>query len=224
MSSGFETLLGHRFADPSLLTRALTHASAGGRAKSDNERLEFLGDRILGMVIAEALFRAFPKDDEGALTKRLVQLVKAEALAQIADEIGLAALLRTDFGDSATAKRSSPAALADAVEALIAALYLDGGLEVARRFIERQWGQRVTSAPMPPRDTKTALQEWALARALPLPRYEVVGRDGPDHAPIFTIKALVEGKGEATASGASKKLAEQAAAGQLLQRLEGEAH
>jgi ribonuclease-3 len=176
------------------------------------------------MVIAEALFRAFPKDDEGALTKRLVQLVKADALAQIADEIGLAALLRTDFGDSATAKRSSPAALADAVEALIAALYLDGGLEVARRFIERQWGQRVTSAPMPPRDTKTALQEWALARALPLPRYEVVGRDGPDHAPVFTITALVEGKGNATASGASKKLAEQAAAGQLLQRLEGEAH
>lgn len=224
MSSDLETILGHRFSDQSLLTRALTHASAGGRAKSDNERLEFLGDRILGMVIAEALFRAFPKDDEGALTKRLVQLVKAEALAQIADEIGLATLLRTDFGDSATAKRSSPAALADAVEALIAALYLDGGLEVARRFIERQWGQRVTSAPMPPRDTKTALQEWALARALPLPRYEVVGRDGPDHAPIFTITALVEGRGEATASGASKKLAEQAAAGQLLQRLEGEAH
>jgi len=224
LSSDLETILGHRFSDQSLLTRALTHASAGGRAKSDNERLEFLGDRILGMVIAEALFRAFPKDDEGALTKRLVQLVKAEALAQIADEIGLATLLRTDFGDSATAKRSSPAALADAVEALIAALYLDGGLEVARRFIERQWGQRVTSAPMPPRDTKTALQEWALARALPLPRYEVVGRDGPDHAPIFTITALVEGRGEATASGASKKLAEQAAAGQLLQRLEGEAH
>lgn len=224
MSSDFETILGHRFSDQSLLTRALTHASAGGRAKSDNERLEFLGDRILGMVIAEALFRAFPKDDEGALTKRLVQLVKADALAQIADEIGLAALLRTDFGDSATAKRSSPAALADAVEALIAALYLDGGLEVARRFIERQWGQRVTSAPMPPRDTKTALQEWALARALPLPRYEVIGRDGPDHAPVFTITALVEGKGNATASGASKKLAEQAAAGQLLQRLEGEAH
>jgi ribonuclease-3 len=224
LSSDLETILGHRFSDQSLLTRALTHASAGGRAKSDNERLEFLGDRILGMVIAEALFRAFPKDDEGALTKRLVQLVKADALAQIADEIGLAALLRTDFGDSATAKRSSPAALADAVEALIAALYLDGGLEVARRFIERQWGQRVTSAPMPPRDTKTALQEWALARALPLPRYEVVGRDGPDHAPVFTITALVEGKGNATATGASKKLAEQAAAGQLLHRLEGEAH
>jgi ribonuclease-3 len=223
VTAALEQALGHIFADRTLLTRALTHASAGGRGRQDNERLEFLGDRVLGLVIADLLFRRFPKDKEGDLTRRLVQLVRADTLTAIGEGLGLSAYLKAAFGDLVTAQRSNPTALADAVEALIAALYLDGGLSAARRFIEQHWAERLGVDVRPQRDTKTGLQEWALARALPLPKYEVTGREGPDHAPVFTVAVSVEGQGCATASGASKKLAEQAAAGQLLQRLtEGE--
>ncbi|MGE0253826.1 MAG: ribonuclease III [Alphaproteobacteria bacterium] len=208
--------LGHRFARPDLLAEALAHASAGsGR---DYQRLEFLGDRVLGLVIAEHLLERFPTASEGDLTPRLVALVRQETLAEIGAALGLGAHILTSPGEAGAGVRASPAILADIVEAIIAALYLDGGLAAARAFILRHWAALVDTA-LPPRDAKTALQEWAQARRLPLPSYRVAGRTGPDHAPEFTVEASVRGQPPATAAGPSKREAEQRAASLLLATL-----
>ena len=211
-----EILLGHHFAQPKLLTEALTHRSAAGaRGHGSNERLEFIGDRVLGLIIAEWLIERFPQEREGALGPRLAAVVSRPALAAIAEANGLAALLAVAPGESRRGVRERSTVLADALEAIIGALYLDAGLGPARDFIRRVFAGVVDQQFAPPKDPKTALQEWALKRALPLPAYEVLEQSGPSHAPQFVIQAKV---GDATAKGeaGSKRAAEQLAASLLL--------
>ena len=220
--SALAAALGHDFSDPALLQQALVHASASGRVGQANERLEFLGDRVLGLVVADLLFRRFAHEEEGGLARRFAVLVSRESLAQVAGEIGLAAHLRLARGEDDSGGRANPAILADACEAVIAALYLDGGLEPARRFIERAWAELVNQDLCPPQDAKTALQEWAQGQGLKLPAYSIVATAGPPHDPVFTVEVRVEGVAPARAEGRSKRAAEQAAAAVLLERLRQE--
>jgi ribonuclease-3 len=218
--------LGHRFARPALLVRALTHPSAASRrgAGDDSyERLEFLGDRVLGLIVADLLLARFPAEDEGALAVRHAELVRRETLAEVAGELGLEAYLRLAKGEEAAGERRNPALLANACEAVIGALYLDAGLAAARGLVEPLWGPRLEAAAEPPQDAKTALQEWAQARGLALPRYREVGREGPAHEPHFTVEARVEGHEPTLGEGRSKRLAEQAAAVRLLAQVKDEA-
>jgi len=213
--------LGHRFADPGLLDEALTHssvASAGDRRRT-NERLEFLGDRVLGLVVADMLFDRFPDEDEGALARRHAALVRRESLARVAESIGLAENIRLSRGEEDAGGRKNPGLLADACEAVIAALYLDGGIDVAATFIRDQWDAMMAEDVRPPKDAKTELQEWAQARGLALPRYREVGREGPAHAPMFSIEVSLADRTPASASGPSKRAAEQAAAEAMLEEL-----
>ncbi|MGA3306170.1 MAG: ribonuclease III [Stellaceae bacterium] len=213
--------LGHRFAKPELLADALTHPSATkrrGPGPHGYERLEFLGDRVLGVIVAELLWRRFPEADEGELTRRHVSLVRRETLTEVATSLGLGAHLNAAGDDS---MRANPGVLADLCEAVIAALYIDGGLEAARRFVERNWGGRLlAAAAQPPSDPKTALQEWAQARGLKLPVYRTVDTQGPSHKRRFTVSVSVQGLPEATASGNSKRAAEVAAAASALAQIE----
>ena len=212
----------HGFSDADLLTRALTHRSAtmGQTAASGgNERLEFLGDRVLGLVIANLLYRRFPKEREGALAKRFVALVRKEALAEVAGEIGLGAQIRLSKGEAESGGRANPAILADTLEALIAALYLDGGLPVAEDFITLYWEKRLDKVGAPPQDAKTRLQEWLQARGRPLPVYETLSMSGPAHAPVFTLSVTVDGGESVTAEAKSKRDAAQAAAEAMLRKL-----
>ncbi len=207
-----EARLAHRFTRKSLLQRALCHAGPTGEPQADNERLEFLGDRVLGLVVAEELFRRFPDISEGALARRLNALVSRTALAGVAEAMGLRALV----GDN----DATPRVLADICEALLAVTYLDGGLEAARAVVLRHWEDGFEAAEETRRDPKSQLQEWAMARALPVPAYAVVGREGPDHAPVFTTEVTVEGHAPIAGSGSSKREAEQAAAEAFLVRHE----
>jgi ribonuclease-3 len=218
--------LGHRFARPALLARALTHPSAASRrgARGDSyERLEFLGDRVLGLIVADLLLARFPAEEEGALAVRHAELVRRETLAEVAGELGLAAYLRLAKGEEAAGERRNPALLANACEAVIGALYLDGGLAAARGLVEPLWAPRLAAAAEPPQDAKTALQEWAQARGLALPGYREVGREGPAHEPHFTVEVRVEGREPTLGEGRSKRLAEQAAAARLLAQVKDEA-
>ncbi len=223
----FTEALGHTFADPKLLAEALTHASAVPRQKTRGkpargyERLEFLGDRVLGLVIAELLWRRFPNEAEGALTRRHTQLVRRETLAKIARSVELAPHIIMSVGEDAARTRESAGILADVCEAVIAALYLDGGLDAAARFIERNWAPLIKADATPPRDPKTALQEWAQGRGRGLPRYETVQIEGPAHKRRFTVRASVEGLEPESAAGSSKRAAEIAAAAALLARIAG---
>lgn len=216
-----EPLLGHRFARPALLAEALTHPSAASPVRADNQRLEFLGDRVLGLVIAEALHSAYPGEAEGTLAPRLNALVRRETLAEIATEIGLGAHLTLGRSESISGGRRKIAILADAMEAVIAALYLDAGLDAARRFILDRWHARLHAPAEAPQDAKTRLQEWAQGRGLAPPVYRVLGREGPDHAPLFTIEAGLSTGEAARADAPSKKAAEQAAAARLLDAILG---
>jgi len=201
--------------------QALTHVSraaqSGGR-ESDNERLEFLGDRVLGLIVAQMLLERFPDAREGELAPRLNALVRKETLAEIARDIGLTPLLRLARGEAKGSLGAQPNVLADACEALIAALYLDGGFTAAQAFVRRVLEPRLSELRGVPRDAKTALQEWAQARGLPAPRYVVLQRDGPDHEPTFTVSVEIEGFAGVPGEGASKRAAEQAAAGGFLRR------
>ncbi|MEM8752895.1 MAG: ribonuclease III [Pseudomonadota bacterium] len=213
--------LGHRFADPDLLEEALTHPSAASPARPHNQRLEFLGDRILGLVIAETLADRHPDEAEGALAPRLNELVRKETCAAVAQEIGLAALLRLGKSEAKTGGRRKTAILGDAMEALIAAVYLDaggadGGLAAARAAILRCWGPHIEAQGEAPRDAKTHLQEWAQGKGMRPPRYETTGREGPDHAPLFTVSAFLANGAHAEAQARSKRAAEQEAARLLL--------
>ncbi len=222
--AGLTERLGHGFARPELLARALTHPSAANRQggiDDSYERLEFLGDRVVGLIVADLLLARFPREPEGALAVRHAELVRRETLAEVAGEIGLDDYLRLAKGEEAAGERHNPALLADACEAVIGALYLDGGLAVAWAFVERLWGARLEAVARPPQDAKTGLQEWAQARALGLPKYREVGREGPAHEPYFTIEVAVAGEGPARGEGRSKRLAEQAAAARLLARVRG---
>lgn len=216
----FAVILAHQFSDLGLLERALTHPSAAPRERDHYERLEFLGDRVLGLVMAEWLFQRFPNEHEGELARRFAGLVSRESLAEVSQVIGLGRFLRLAKGEEGAGERDNPALLANACEAVIAALYLDGGLEPARRFITRHWESLVAADRRPPREAKTALQEWAQARGLPLPHYEETDRQGPPHDPIFTIAVAVQGFEPEVAVGRSKRSAEQTAARALLTRLE----
>ena len=217
--------LGHGFAQPELLVRALTHPSAANRrgAIDDSyERLEFLGDRVVGLIVADLLLARFPEEPEGALALRHAELVRRETLAEVANEIGLEDHLRLAKGEEAAGERQNPTLLANACEAVIGALYLDGGLTVAQAFVVPLWRPRLEADLRPPQDAKTALQEWAQGRALGLPKYREVGREGPAHEPHFTLEVEVEGQQPVRGEGRSKRLAEQAAAARLLAQVRGD--
>jgi len=215
--------LGHRFQRPELLTEALTHASAATRPSRggvfSNERLEFLGDRVLGLVVADLLFAAYPLEDEGALAKRLAVLARKDTLARVATAAALGDHLVLSRAESQSGGRRNPTLLADACEAVIGALYLDGGLAAAAGFIRRYWQPTMTAALEPPQDAKTALQEWAQGAGLPLPVYRTVRTEGPPHDPLFAVEVAVQDQPAVTASGRTKRTAEQAAAAALLERL-----
>ncbi len=224
-----ETLFGHRFANPALLTEALTHRSAAHgkrgnhkrgerRGVGSNERLEFIGDRVLGLLIAEWLIERFPDEQEGELGPRQAHLVSRPVLSTIAAEAGLAAMIAVAPNEAKAGVGAGANVLADAVEAALGALYLDGGLEVARRFLRRAWLSAMEHQVLPPKDAKTALQEWLMARGKPLPIYQEEGRSGPSHAPEFTVSVTAAGQ-TGTGTGGSKRLAEREAAAALLERL-----
>lgn len=218
----FMDRLGHSFARPELLLRALTHSSIGSATRPDNQRLEFLGDRVLGLSMAEALFKADRAASEGQLAPRFNALVRKETCAAVAREIDLGAVLKLGRSEMMSGGRRKEALLGDAMEAVIAAVYLDAGFEVARALVLRLWGKRIDTVEDDARDAKTALQEWAQARGLPPPRYETLEREGPDHAPVFRIAVQLENGAIEEASAGSKRQAEQAAAKALLARLEAE--
>jgi ribonuclease-3 len=207
--------LGHDFKHPELLEQALTHISV---AEASYERLEFLGDRVLGLAIAEILLHRFPDEDEGLLTRRLAAAVRAETLTRVARRLDLGQYLRVSKGEDAAGTRANAGILADVCEAVIAALYLDDGLEAARRFIASAWMDILEETPSAPKDAKTELQEWAQARALPVPAYREIAREGPDHAPTFTVEVEVAGSPPVRAQGPSKRIAEQRAAQTLLSK------
>lgn len=209
--------LGYAFSTPALLDEALTHRSAAPRRAEGYERLEFLGDRVLALVVTDMLLAAFPDEQEGALARRLAALVRQETLADVARDIGLGLHIRLSRSEADSGGRENNAILADVCEAVIAAIYSDGGLDSVRPFIEHHWAGRLAAAIAPPQDAKTALQEWAQGRGLPLPEYSVVSRKGPDHAPAFTVSVSVEGQTAAEGTGASKRAAEQIAASRLME-------
>ncbi|MCE7030719.1 ribonuclease III [Jiella avicenniae] len=214
-----EQRIGVPIRDKERFERALTHSSLSseGGAKS-YERLEFLGDRVLGLVIAERLFGQFPDADEGELSLRLNALVSADACAEIADEIGLFDYVRQGSDLKKLKGERTRNIRADLVESLIAAIYLGEGLETARDFVTRHWGERLDADVVARRDPKTALQEWAHQRGPAAPRYETIDRSGPDHEPVFTIRVAVEGVEPAEGQGRSKRIAEQEAAAAVLRR------
>lgn len=212
-------LLGHHFHDAALLRRALTHASAvrgAGAPPLSYERLEFLGDRVLGLIIARLLFSRFPEEAEGDLARRLAALVRKDTLADVAGKLELGGYIDFGPGEQEGGGAENPSMLADACEAVIGALFLDGGLSAAEGFVVPYWTPYLEAEPAPPQDAKTALQEWAQARGLPLPGYHEIDREGPPHDPLFTVEVQVEGLPPATAQGRSKRAAERAAAELLL--------
>jgi len=213
--------LGHVFADPTLLERALTHASVGGGAGKtrDNEILEFIGDRVIGLLAAERLAELYPLAPEGELTVRLHGLVNREACARVARRMELGPALRLAGGETKTGGRDKDSILGDACEAVMAAVHLDGGLAAAREVFLDLWAEEFAGAAAgQPRDPKTALQEWAQGRGKGLPAYAVTARSGPDHAPMFTVEVTVQGLAPAAAEGRSRREAEKAAAAALLGR------
>jgi ribonuclease-3 len=211
-------ILGHRFRRPQLLDEALTHRSAAqdGGGRFDYERLEFLGDRVLGLVVADLLMEMYRDEAEGILARRFSGLVRREALEKVAKALDLGRFLRLSESEERTGGRDNRGIQANACEAVIGALYRDGGLDVARRFILTNWQPLLAEAGGPARDAKTHLQEWAQARKLPLPRYSVVKETGPSHEPVFTIEVSVKGLQPARATAGSKRRAEQDAAAALL--------
>ena len=223
MSTPIETILGHEFSRPELLREAMTHRSAihgrtRGKGRDSNERMEFIGDRVLGLLIAEWLIDRFPREQEGELGRRLAHLVSQPVLAGVAEGIGLGEALSVSPGDARAGVRRRATVLADALEAALGALYLDGGLERARSFVRRAWDDAMSAQVAPPKDAKTALQEWVQARGMGLPQYGVVSRAGPPHAPEFVISVTV-GEFTGTGTAGSKRAAEQLAAEDLLRTL-----
>lgn len=218
-----EGRLGYRFRSPDLLVQALTHSSfpRGGKAQIDaNERLEFVGDRVLGLAIAHLLYQRFPTETVGELARRHAALVRREALFAVAQALGLGPLLRLSRGEDECGGRANPGLLADACEALIAAVYWDGGLDPALDVVGRLWRELIESDRSAPKDAKTALQEWAQGVGLAPPVYREVARAGPPHAPTFTIEVVIQGSPPVLAQGASKRSAERAAAEAMLARLD----
>ncbi len=211
--------LGHEFANPDLLIRALTHGSLSSETRPDNQRLEFLGDRVLGLVMAEAVLDQDRQAPEGRLAPRFNALVRKEACADVARDMDLGAVLKLGKSEMKTGGRRKNALLGDAMEAVIAAVYLDGGYDAARNLILRHWSERIENVEADARDAKTALQEWAQGRKQPPPSYVEVARSGPDHAPVFIVEVRMASGETAQAEANSKRQAEQAAAKALLSQL-----
>ena len=220
-----EAALGYKFKNPELLDRALTHRSAaqGKAAEWSNERLEFLGDRVLGLAIVETLLERFPGAREGDLAPRLNVLVSRETCAVIGAELGLARFLIVDKAERAAGGPNKPTLLANAAEAVIGAIYLDAGLKAAEKFILKHWAGMLKANEVRPRDPKSALQEWLQGQGLPAPTYRHDTRSGPDHAPVFTATVHVQGQTSVAGNGASKQEAEREAARAMLALIGGHA-
>ena len=218
--------VGHAFNDPALLERALTHSSVGegadkaaGKPARHNERLEFLGDRVLGLLVAQRLHNDYPAADEGELSSRLHALVDKHACGRVGERLKVGDALRLSPGETKSGGRRKEGVVADAVEALLAAVFLDGGLDAARAMFDRAWAEELTTtAPRALNNPKSTLQEWAQGQGRPLPAYRVVGQTGSDHAPTFTVEVSIEGVEPLTAPGRSRQDAEKSAAMAMLQR------
>ncbi|PCI42047.1 MAG: ribonuclease III [Rhodospirillaceae bacterium] len=219
-STQLHEILGYVFKDANLLSTALRHSSTTTNRTQSNERLEFLGDRVLGLTMAETLYLRFDDEDEGHLARRYAGLTSRVALARVADLIDLRQFIHIQTVDLETEKRSYSSITADTLEAIFGAMYLDGGLEPAQAFIAKHWENLISQDLSAPKDAKTALQEWAQARSLGLPIYSIASRDGPDHAPTFTMEVTVQDQAPQSASGTSRRSAEQSAAQKLLTTLE----
>jgi ribonuclease-3 len=222
LTDPIETILGHSFARPGLLHEALTHRSAtrpGARGSGSNERLEFIGDRVLGLLMAEWLIERFPHEQEGDLGRRLALLVSQPVLAEVSEASGLGDVLRVSPGEAQAGVRRRATVLADVLEAVLGALYLDGGIECARAFVRQAWDGVLAAQTQPPKDAKTTLQEWVQARGLGLPQYQVTARSGPPHAPVFEV-TVAAGQFSGVGTAGSKRAAEQLAAEALLRDAE----
>ena len=215
----FEQRLGYEFSNLSLLVEALTHSSIGSDFRKDNQRLEFLGDRVLGLVMAEALLEIDQTAPEGTLAPRFNALVRKETCAEVARQIELGSVLKIGRSEMLSGGRRKDALLGDGMEAVIAAIYKDGGFEVAKTIIINLWGDRIKNVRGDARDAKTMLQEWAQARGQNPPNYEVISRSGPDHAPDFLVKVILDSGETSEALAGSKRQAEQMAAKALLQKI-----
>ncbi|MDX8354065.1 ribonuclease III [Cognatiyoonia sp. IB215182] len=218
--SAFSDRLGYRFARPDLLVRAVTHSSITSPHRDDNQRQEFLGDRVLGLVMAEALLDADPNAPEGLLAPRYNALVRRETCADVARQIDLGAVLKLGRSEMKSGGRRKEALLADAMEAVIAAIYQDAGFDTARKVVLKLWGKRIHNVADDARDAKTALQEWAQARGEVPPQYVEIARTGPDHQPMFTIEVRLASGPTEQASAGSKRQAEQAAADAMLKKVD----
>ncbi|CUH82888.1 ribonuclease III [Thalassovita mediterranea] len=215
----FQGRIGYQFKQPELLVRAVTHSSKSSPTREDNQRLEFLGDRVLGLVMSEALLARDKGASEGQLAPRFNALVRKEACADVAKAIDLGAVLKLGRSEQMSGGRRKQALLGDAMEAVIAAVYLDADFETAKALVLRLWGDRIDTVESDARDPKTALQEWAQARKQTPPSYVELARSGPDHAPVFTIAVTLQSGESEQATAASKRQAQQAAAKALLDRL-----
>jgi ribonuclease-3 len=212
--------LGHKFANTALLKLALTHASArpGSKPNEDNERLEFLGDRVLGLAIAELLTTHFPDASEGELARWFNHLVRTETCAEVAQSWALGDFILMSGGEAGSGGRRKKTILANTCEAVLGAIFADAGYEVARSVVNRAWEPHLGELELASPDAKSVLQEWAQGKRLPLPRYVEITREGPDHAPRFTAEVQVEGVAPERGEGANKRQAEQAAALAMLMR------
>ena len=215
----FEQRLGYEFSNLSLLVEALTHSSIASDFRKDNQRLEFLGDRVLGLVMAEALLEIDQTAPEGTLAPRFNALVRKETCAEVARQIELGGVLKIGRSEMLSGGRRKDALLGDGMEAVIAAIYKDGGFEIAKTIIIKLWGDRIKNVKVDARDPKTMLQEWAQARGQNPPNYEVISRSGPDHAPDFLVKVILTSGETSEAMAGSKRQAEQMAAKELLQKI-----
>jgi ribonuclease III len=210
--------LGYRFERRELLEEALTHVSAPNAGGQSYQRLEFLGDRVLGLAVAEMLYRTFPGAPEGELSRRLAELVRRESCAEVALSWDVGPYLKLGAGEVHSGERRNQTILADVTEAIIGAVFLDSGYDAASALVERSFKELLDAPRRPLRDPKSALQEWAQGQGLPTPTYAVVEQTGPDHAPQFRILVKVRGKESGLGTGSSKRIAEQAAARNLLLR------
>ncbi len=218
--AAFQSRLGHVFVRPELLVQAVTHASLSSPTRPDNQRLEFLGDRVLGLVMSEALLGADTGAAEGQLAPRFNALVRKETCADVARDVALGEVMKLGRSEMMSGGRRKEALLGDALEAVIAAVYLDSGFEAARGVVLRLWGSRIAAVEADARDAKTSLQEWVQARGMSPPAYVEAAREGPDHAPIFTVKVTLDTGEVEIAKAGAKRLAEQQAARALLARME----
>lgn len=219
--SELEGKVGHVFVDKSLIELALTHSSFDKNQDAslkDNERLEFLGDRVLGLAVADMIFACFPTEKEGVMAKRHAALVKQETLVTVAESLRLGKYIRMSPGEAKSGGREKPSILSDAVESLIAAIYIDAGFEKADMFIQKFWTRKMKNVQL--KDPKSRLQEWLQSRKEPLPTYEVVEKSGEAHNRHFVMKVVTENYGEITGEGASKQQAQQDAAEALLYKLQ----